>query len=111
MGTLYYAVNNEKKQYYELGKGIWFELSNRYPDGSYMTPGDMDCSEYGKVFNKVHKIFEGYEWNSDKDKLKEMQISADLMSIGPNVKICDDSTMGFLTEEWHKIGSRYDPCL
>ena len=110
MGTLYFAVSQEKKQYYELGKGIWFELSNRYPDGSYTTPGDMDCSVYGEVFNKVHAIFKSYGWNSDADSQKEVKISEALMKIGPNVKICDDSMWEYLTNECNKIGSRYESC-
>ena len=104
MGTLYYAVNIEAKQAYELGKGAWFMLC----DG---TTHFSDCSDHEKVLARVTGVIRAGGWTEEvqADTRYHERIADALVRLGPRIKIIDDhSCSGNPTEGFEIIGSRYN---
>ena len=102
MGTLYYAVNIETKQAYELGKGAWFALC----DG---TTHFSDCSDREKVLARVTGVIRAGGWTEEVqvDTRYHERIADALVRLGPRVKIVDDASCLKPLDGLELIGSRY----
>jgi hypothetical protein len=101
MGTLYYAVNLETDEMYELGKGAWYILAD--PE-----TGRIDTSNLGELASRV-----GMHWyddkHSDPDEF-DLKVARGLQALGTDLIILNDSydVEGLQPGYFKQIGSRYE---
>jgi hypothetical protein len=98
MGTIYYALNPDTRQMYELGKGCWHVLLNE--DGS------LDCSE-----SRVLAALEDWLYVDGFDKpAYAKEIAAGLAKVNPT-RLLHDSGDEIYDDDgnelYEQVGSRY----